>query len=94
MQEKIKIYCDNTSAIRSSKEDKITPRNKHIDVSYHLSRDYQDKGLISFEYIPTDKMTADCLTKPVAETKLKRNLFSLGIRNDVKFEEECEKTKF
>jgi hypothetical protein len=38
-------------------------RTKHIDIAYHFVRECVANGTISVEYIPTDDMTADVLTK-------------------------------
>ena len=79
-QKVIFILGDNNGAIITSKEDKITPRNKHIDVAYHFSRDYQTKGYIKFEYVPSEKMIADCMTQAVQKNKLKRDMKMMGFR--------------
>lgn len=38
-------------------------RTKHIDTKYHYIRNVVDDGVISIEYLPTQKMIADVFTK-------------------------------
>jgi hypothetical protein len=67
--DRIKIYCDNQSSIKLAESDAFRPRTKHIDIRYHNIRDYVKKGVIDISYVPTEKMTADSLTKSVAKEK-------------------------
>lgn len=57
------IYCDNQSAINLSKNQVYHGRSKHIDLRYHFSREAQERGDIMIKYLPTERMTADILTK-------------------------------
>ena len=54
-------------------------RSKHIDVMYHFVRERAENKEVSFEYIPSDKMIADVLTKPVPLAKLTFCLQGLGM---------------
>jgi hypothetical protein len=40
-------------------------RTKHIEVRYHFLRDNVEKGNIEFIHVPTEKLFADILTKPL-----------------------------
>ena len=40
-----------------------TPRSKHIDVRYHITRDYLALGQISMNQVSSQEMAADGLTK-------------------------------
>lgn len=60
------IYEDNQSAIKLSKNPIHSRRSKHIDVMYHATREYAKNGIIAIEYLPTENMVADALTKPLA----------------------------
>jgi hypothetical protein len=69
LAERIKIYCDNQSSIKLAENDAFRPRTKHIDIRYHNIRDYVKKEVIDISYVPTEKMTADSLTKSVTKEK-------------------------
>lgn len=63
------IKCDNKGAIQLSEKSSYQPRTKHIDVRHHFIREKVIDGNIKFEYIKTDFMLADYLTKPVPDEK-------------------------
>ena len=68
----IRLHADNTAAIALAKEHMVTFRNKHIATHFHFQHDYISKGIVKLDYISTNKMVADGLTKPLNST---RNVF-------------------
>jgi hypothetical protein len=40
-------------------------RTKHIDIRYHYVKEQVEAGNITLQYVPTEEMVADALTKPV-----------------------------
>ena len=44
------IYCDNSSAIKLSKNPVLHERSKHIDVKFHFLRDLTKEGVIDLIY--------------------------------------------
>ena len=40
-------------------------RTKHIDVMFHMIREFQSKGEVSLEYVPSRLQLADIFTKPL-----------------------------
>ncbi|KAI0991612.1 hypothetical protein K3495_g16575 [Podosphaera aphanis] len=64
-----RTLTDNQSALALAKGTN-SARTKHIDVAYHYTRECITNGDIELEYIPTDKMLADILTKPLPNPKL------------------------
>ena len=44
-------------------------RSKHMEMRYHYLHDMVQRRAISLRYVPTDKQTADVLTKPLSKTK-------------------------
>lgn len=75
----VATYGDNQGAIALAKNPHLTERSKHIDVAYHYVRDLQKKGRTDIQYIPTDKMAADGLTKPLAKAGLKKFKEQIGM---------------
>lgn len=72
-----KLCCTNishnTSAIANSKGDIKSRKLKHIDVAHKLAKDYIGMKRISVDYVPTDVMPADGLTKPWKQEKFIAN---------------------
>ena len=65
----ITIYADNQSAIKLLKNPVVSMRSKHIDVVYHFARERVARKEVKFEYVKTEHMLADMLTKPVSKAK-------------------------
>ena len=61
----VPISCDSQSAIAIVKNRSCTSRTKHIELRYHLVRDYAMRGIVVFTCCPTACNVADLLTKPV-----------------------------
>jgi len=78
-QRPIMIYGDNQGSIKLSKNPQYHNRTKHIDNAHHFIRDYVESNHIQVNYIPTDKMIADILTKPLQRIKFEKHRNSLGI---------------
>jgi hypothetical protein len=57
------LYSDNQSAIRLVQNPEFYKRTKHIDVVFHLIREFQTRGDISVSYVPTRLQLANILTK-------------------------------
>lgn len=65
----IKIYSDNQGAINMGQNQIYSPRTKHIDIRHHFVRESINCGNIQLDYINTNLMIADNLTKPVNKDK-------------------------
>jgi hypothetical protein len=61
------LYGDNMGAIAtaSSLDGDKTPRSRDIDIRYHITREALANGTLRLEYVRTDGMTTDILTKPL-----------------------------
>ena len=57
------IYCDNTSAIKISKNHVMHTRNKHIAIKYHYLRELVQDKEVKMEYVNTKEKIADIFTK-------------------------------
>jgi len=76
-------FTDNKSALDLSKSSVITKRSKHIQLRYHVVRDFV-KDLC---YCPTGQNRADCLTKPVVGGKKYIHMFKNDL--DAEFAHFC-----
>lgn len=63
------IFNDNQSAKKLTENSLSNNRTKHIDIRYHFIKDVIKQGILSIEYMPTDEMPADLLTKPLCKVK-------------------------
>ena len=76
---KLTIYCDSQPAIAVSKNPEHHSRMKHTDVMYHWLREKVEKGLLKLQFVPTDDMVADVLTKALVRMKHEKCRTRLGI---------------
>ena len=65
MQGKIVLYEDNQACIALSKNPEDHKRTKHIQVKYHIIRDYVARNWIELIYCPTRDQLADMFTKGI-----------------------------
>lgn len=63
----INILCDNVDAGKLGKNPVFHAQTKHIDIKHHLVREVIAKGIMEVNYIPTERMIADVLTKALRE---------------------------
>jgi hypothetical protein len=75
------LYEDNKACIALTKNPEDHKRTKHIQVKYHVIRDYVAKKLISFSYCPTASQLADIFTKGVPGHLLRTHLKRLGLQS-------------
>ena len=61
----INFKCDNMSTIAMITSGKTSARTRHIDVAVHHVREKAARGFLSVDYVPTNEMIADILTKPL-----------------------------
>jgi hypothetical protein len=71
---------DNQGAIALAKNPTLSDRSKHIAVHYHNIRDLQERNKVEVQYVPTNEMTADGLSKPLLNLQFGRFLKLLGIK--------------
>ena len=76
----IQILDDSQSAIKLTRNESINRRNKHIDISYHFTRDAVERKLVDLGYTTTETMVADLMTKPLGRIKFERLRGLCGIR--------------
>jgi hypothetical protein len=73
------LLMDNQSAMALTKNPEYRKRTKHIEIAYHFVRECVASGKISVEYIPTDKMAADVLTKALPQIKHEKHIRAMGL---------------
>lgn len=75
----ITLYCDNQAAIYNTKNKRMSQNSKHIAMRYNHVRSVVKKGKVTIEYLPTDQMLADPLTKPLSGEKIKKIMGVMGL---------------
>lgn len=73
------LLCDNQSALNLANSEAITSRSKHIDVRYHFLRDHLSSGAFATQWVSTEDMAADILTKPLKAQLHRKHCLSLGL---------------
>ena len=59
----LEIYCDNSTTVFFSKNDKYSKGAKHMELKYFVVKKEVQKRRVSIEHISTDLMIANPLTK-------------------------------
>ena len=57
------IYCDNTSAIKISKNLVMHTKTKHISIKYHYFRELVQDKIVRMEYVNTKEQLANIFIK-------------------------------
>ena len=84
-QKTITLYEDNQACISLTKNPEDHKRTKHIQIKYHVVRDYVKEKLVQFIYCKTQDQLADIFTKGVPGSKLRSMIQKLGMsRMDIK----------
>lgn len=78
----ITVFNDNQSAQKLAENTLVNKRSKHIDVRYHFIREAISNKLCCLEYLPTNEMPADVLTKALCSVKHNKFCSMLGLRNN------------
>jgi len=79
-QDTVILYEDNQACIALTKNPQDHKRTKHIQVKFHVIREYVAKGWIKLVYCPTKDQLADIFTKAVKGPNLRTILSKLGLR--------------
>lgn len=76
----IVIGEDNQACISNAKTVVITGYTKHIDLKFRFLVDHIEKRSVGLEYLLTDQMATDILTKNLTSQKFKRLLELLEMK--------------
>ena len=61
----VRIGQDNQAVIHSIQRGVPAERSRHVDIRYFWLKDRAESGEVLIEYVPTEDMVADLLTKPL-----------------------------
>ncbi|CAI0466084.1 unnamed protein product [Linum tenue] len=75
-----RIFCDNNSAIKLSKNPVLHGRSKHIDVRFHFLRDLVKAGTVDLVHCGTASQVADIMTKAVKNETFEFLRGKLGVK--------------
>ncbi len=81
INQELTIYCDNQQTIRLLVKDLPTliTKLKHVDIRRHWLREQVSDEKIKVEWIPTNQMPADGLTKALSRQKHQNFVRQLGL---------------
>lgn len=74
------IYSDSQSSIAMSKNAAFHQRSKHIDIQHHFVRELVTRRQVEFQFVSTDKMLADVLTKALPRVQHYHLIAGMGIQ--------------
>jgi len=74
---------DNKSCLALVNNPEATGRTKHVDVAYHMVRDYEARGDVAFYFLPSAEMPADGLTKPLPSPAFTAFRAAVGVAEDL-----------
>jgi hypothetical protein len=75
------LRVDNKSTISLVKNPVHHDRSKHIDVRYHMIREYEQTCQITVDFIRTEEQLGDILTKPLCKIKFKELYNKIGLKS-------------
>lgn len=73
------LHCDNDPAISFAKNRRQGRRTRHIDVRYHVVRQYLQDGFFTISYVPSKKNRADIFTKTLDRNSHHNQTQGLGL---------------
>lgn len=97
LADKLNIWCDNRQTIRlvNSELPRLRTALRHVDIHNNWARQEVQNKTFTVNYLQTDKMPADGLTKNLPKSKFKLFVKQLGLTEvpqPIEEEEEEEKT--
>jgi hypothetical protein len=75
------LKMDNKSALSLIKNPVHHDRSKHIDVKFHLIREYANRGQIEVDFSRTEEQLGDVLMKPLGKSKFRELCLKIGLKN-------------
>jgi sulfur relay (sulfurtransferase) DsrC/TusE family protein len=78
-KDNVQLFGDNMGALALAQNHKYHVQSKHIDVQWHFVREKIQEEVVTLNYLPTDKMVADGLTKQLGKEKFKQLVDLIGM---------------
>ena len=78
-QERLTIYCDNTSTINISKNPVQYSRTKLIEIRHHFLMELVEDGTLTLEFIHTNDQKAYLFTKPLDSKRFEFLRQNIGV---------------
>jgi transposase InsO family protein len=75
------IHSDSQGSIALTRNPQHHARSKHIDIRHHFVREQVAVGTVTLQYIPTEDMLADVLTKSIPRDKHARLVVAMGLHS-------------
>ena len=75
----LQLRSDNQAALTLIKDVHVHERSKHIDVAYHHIQDLHQRNQIKVNFVPSQDMVADDLTKSLSRQNFKDFVDQLGL---------------
>ncbi|GKE12126.1 hypothetical protein Tco_1415677 [Tanacetum coccineum] len=78
---KIRLYCDNKSAITLCYNNVQHSRAKHTDIRYHFIKEQVENGIVELYFVWTEYQLADIFTKPLPRERFNFLIDKLGMKS-------------
>ena len=75
----LKIYCDNSTTVFFSKNEKYSKSAKHMELKYFVIKGEVQKRRVLIEHVNTELMIADLLTKGLPPKVFTGHVKNMGI---------------
>lgn len=77
------LFCDNKGALSLLINNSYSSRTKHIDIKTRYIRENIENRTVTVNYLPTNEMPADILTKAVSVEKIRKHSAKIGLNNPI-----------
>jgi len=75
----IMLYCDNKSVVLYSNNNRSSTKSKYIDIKFLTVRERVQSEQISIEYLGTNSMIVDSLTKGLLPKVFHEHVAHMGV---------------
>ena len=75
----LKLFCDNKSVMLYSNNNRSSTKSKYIDIKFLVVKERVQSGQLYIEYIGTDSMITDLLTKGLPLKTFHEHIAHMGV---------------